>query len=691
MPRYPVQWSDSVPLFVVRAAQMTLNRIVAQALERDASWVVLRRSHLDYAFRAEELVDLADQRGRRARLPAVLALGLWKHYASASVPLGTRPAELDYDETAALPSVGRAVAYDASGEPVSVGETVPAVPEEAVTGEEEATGSPAPGMEPWLPEPAPRSAEPPPDLGALRGAGQPPEPPPGPAAEPSPMVDAVLSAQVPAQVVVDKDNAVDVKVELAIEATPYARAVSATIREDEEIAAILTGFDWRKLFVEDRVLRLATPKAGRPSIGAFVVRGREAGPTNLTVLFQQGGSELGQLSFALDVVAEATGDPVQLEQDTTSAPREEEDDRVVALLIDEEEEGGRIRYRCIVTSDLLGLDNAQYFSDFVQARAGSVGSAALGYVRSIYRRITERVLVNRSDLELFERELKAIGADMGRQLLSPELTRVLWEARDDIDFVKVTSLEPYLPWELLRLKHPDTGKTDDRYLCEYGLIRGLSGRAAPRELNGNSWRYLVGEYPFGSLAAVGREADYVINSLPRRGLIPQRIEADATAVLDALADPDFDVFHIACHGSADLDDIERTELAIADRELPDHRVVPVSISATTVREEAKLLGRAPLVFLNACETAQQAPSLTDWGGWPKTFWDAGAGAYVGTSWSVRESPAAAFAEAFYEALLGNATLAQAARVARSRGKEFHDASWLAFVVYGQPNARLTRA
>jgi len=109
-----------------------------------------------------------------------------------------------------------------------------------------------------------------------------------------------------------------------------------------------------------------------------------------------------------------------------------------------------------------------------------------------------------------------------------------------------------------------------------------------------------------------------------------------------------------------------------------------------VRGEAKLKARAPLVFLNACETGQQAPSLTDWGGWPKTFWEAGAGAFVGTSWSVRERPAAAFSEAFYTSLLKGDTLAGAARAARTAAKAIGDASWLAFVVYGHPMAQLTR-
>ena len=79
--------------------------------------------------------------------------------------------------------------------------------------------------------------------------------------------------------------------------------------------------------------------------------------------------------------------------------------------------------------------------------------------------------------------------------------------------------------------------------------------------------------------------------------------------------------------------------------------------------------------------------LTAHGGWPNVFLRAGAGAFVGTSWAVRDKPAAAFAAAFYETLLGGRTLAAAATVARAAAKQLGDASWLAFKVYGHPNAR----
>jgi CHAT domain-containing protein len=508
-------------------------------------------------------------------------------------------------------------------------------------------------------------------------------------AVPAERVAAVLSAQAPAEVRVGEEAVIDVRAELAEGATPLAETVAALIASEEPLMAILSIADSGVLEAPDgRILRLAAPSAGKPAVSAFVVRGLAEGSTAVCVLFRQGGSDIGQLPFTISVGAHSSGER-PIERSVPAEPRDVLDDEVVALLIEEDVVGDQIRYRCLVTGDVLGLDNAEFASEFLQARAGSTSSASLAYVGSVYRRIVERALLNAADLDLFQRELKAIGTELSSQLFSGELARILWDHRDDIATVKITSFEPYIPWELLRLKHPDTNETDDRHLAEYGLVRSLSGRAFPKTLRAAEWRYLVGTYPNNLYTAIGREVEYLTTALTeRRRIEPREIPAEAAAFLDALANPDFDVLHIACHGKTDLNDVESAELVIGDRLLAGRHVGPVSVTATTVREEAKLRERAPLVFLNACQSGQQAPSLTDVGGWPRAFFKAGAGAFIGTSWEVHDKPAATFAESFYEALLDGGTLADAAAKARSEAKKARDASWLAFGVYGQPTARL---
>jgi len=146
--------------------------------------------------------------------------------------------------------------------------------------------------------------------------------------------------------------------------------------------------------------------------------------------------------------------------------------------------------------------------------------------------------------------------------------------------------------------------------------------------------------------------------------------------------------HISCHAEALHQSIDRASLIISDATTPgEDQPHNIEVDTVTVEAEANLRRSRPLVFLNACETGRTGPVLTGLGGWPNVFLRAGAGAFVGATWAVRDKPAAIFATTFYEALLNGKTLAEAASDARASAKELGDASWLAFKVYGHPGAR----
>jgi hypothetical protein len=144
----------------------------------------------------------------------------------------------------------------------------------------------------------------------------------------------------------------------------------------------------------------------------------------------------------------------------------------------------------------------------------------------------------------------------------------------------------------------------------------------------------------GGILAEGRRRGAVSHRKAPENIRRARIEPTPSELLGAIAQGDFDVIHISCHGRTDAHDGQRTELLMGDRR--------TAVSAATVAARARLAARTPLVFLNACETGRQTALLTRWGGWSRTFFDAGAGAFVGTSWSVHDKPAARFAEAFYD-------------------------------------------
>jgi CHAT domain-containing protein len=104
-------------------------------------------------------------------------------------------------------------------------------------------------------------------------------------------------------------------------------------------------------------------------------------------------------------------------------------------------------------------------------------------------------------------------------------------------------------------------------------------------------------------------------------------------------------------------------------------------------QKRSLRDRSPLVFLNACRTADDIPGLTRTMGWATQFMAAGAGAFLGTLWAVRSSTAQRFTEAFYACLVtAGRPLGQAALEARRAIADADDGdpTWLAYSVYGHP-------
>jgi hypothetical protein len=680
-----IVWSTERRIVVVDVHKL-LADVVTLGARAPESWIVLERhapgrAHpFFYAYLLDELQEVLRARPHVRALPALEALELHETLESRSVPAGTTSTETPDGIDPAYPSAARVVALGAAGQPVEIGQV-----RESYRGPRRKAADRPDVFEDFLgaargPATATVPAPAPPPAGSTLDSI---EPAAGtPAAE---RVDATLSAQGPEEIAVGEEDLVDVRIELAAGAAPLAHAVPAAIGPTEPITVILSVEPGRLEVVGPRLFKLKPPAEEAPSTTSFQVRALAEGRSRIAVMFRQGASDLGTIAFATSVV---TGRPRagKAGANATALPRDERDDDVLVLLVDEEKAGDTIQFRYRVYSRALELNFNEFLSNPVKPVAGGAAAATVDYVESIHRQIVDRVLVDRRDLSDFDAELEGLGVDLCRQLFSADFVRKLWDRRADIAAVQVTSWEPYIPWELVRLQHPDTRDVDARFLGEYGLVRAYSGNTPPKVLRGASWRYLIGEYPEGSLPKVAGEEPYLTEKLPEN-IRRAPIEPTPSALLGALAQGDFDVIHISCHGRTDAHDGQRTELLVGDRKTVDG-VVPVTVSAATVAARARLAARAPLVFLNACETGRQTALLTRWGGWSRTFFDAGAGAFVGTSWSVHDKPAARFAEAFYDALRGGKTLAESAVAGRQAARKVGGASWLAYVVYGNPTARV---
>lgn len=504
-------------------------------------------------------------------------------------------------------------------------------------------------------------------------------------------VQAILSADAPKEIRLGGIGLIDFRIEHAGPlAQPFLERFEATISRAERIVVILTTFGRAIESVEPRLLEVEPPTTEHPVQNVFVVKAVERGSAEVGLIFRQGGSELGSFRFEVSVLdAQVTGERSRAR--VPAAPRDSEDDPLLVLLIDQipamtAEGRATVRYRYRLHSEELGLNYLSLESNPLLDRTGNIAADTLAYVERIYERLTVEINGHVESSLLLHR-IRAQGADICAQLFDPELTKRLWNLRGSIGAIQITSWEPYIPWEMLLLRHPDTGEEDDQFLCEYGLVRALPGEGTARSFALNDWGYLASSYQHKIDEDVGTEVDFFTSLLPTSGIAPERLPSDWEGFMEALASDRFDVVHLACHGEARHDSIEDSVLLIGDEVGPGGRVKDVVVELADVSRRVRMKRRKPLVFLNACESGRHGPSLTAWGGWPNTFLKAGAGAFVGTSWPVRDVPAKRFAEAFYTALLRGDSLAEAATAGRAATKNLGDGSWLAFKVYGHPRAR----
>jgi CHAT domain-containing protein len=149
----------------------------------------------------------------------------------------------------------------------------------------------------------------------------------------------------------------------------------------------------------------------------------------------------------------------------------------------------------------------------------------------------------------------------------------------------------------------------------------------------------------------------------------------------------FDLLHFAGHGFAASATINEPQLVL-EGEVSGQDYIPVYLRADAVEARANFGALRPMVVLNACQAGRQNWKLTGIGGFAQAFLRRGAGAFVGTLWSVGDAPARNFTEAMYRALKAGDPMAAAVRAGRAAARAAGDATWLAYAVYGHPAARL---
>jgi CHAT domain len=288
------------------------------------------------------------------------------------------------------------------------------------------------------------------------------------------------------------------------------------------------------------------------------------------------------------------------------------------------------------------------------------------------------------------RELENLGRDLYQKLFPAEMRDAYRTFRRSVRSLQIVSNEPWIPWEWIR-PYDDSDRSDlidDDFLClRFSLARWLTAAHPPAEtVHVRRLAILeAGEVPGAPpLPHVPEERQFVAEWASRHQISTREISAAThPQAMAQLAAGQIDAFHFAGHGLYDPEQPEACGFLLADGRV----LHPLDLLGPV---QTRLKEARPLVFFNACQTARIDISPTGLEGWvPQWIRGCGCAALLGPQWNVNDRLALAFTRAFYTRLERGRTLGEAVRAARRalRRIDPNHPSWLAFVLYAQPNAR----
>ncbi|MCB9570326.1 MAG: CHAT domain-containing protein [Myxococcales bacterium] len=507
------------------------------------------------------------------------------------------------------------------------------------------------------------------------------------------LFDLHVRARAPAEVVASRAFRVDVELarealEVAAGALGEGAAQALALAREELEVEVIARAGVRAL---NHTPILVRPPARGAVIGLFVdVMAEETGCGELWVMVRQGGRALARIALKVAIVEAGAEVAVAgvLEVAQQAAPADHGAE--VSLEVIELRAADGLRYRYHLRAPDLGL-NHRFESPPIQGAADDVYAG-------LYARIEGEWKASGHEPKRFDRRLRALGVQLGEQLMPRELRALLWRHRGALDGLVLLSDEGHIPWEIVHLRHPDEPLPagESAFLGELGMVRALWGSAPARSIAVRPGRAftVVPSYPAPALAlpSAASERAWLAEHLATAELTP-----DPEAILERLETPGaFDLLHVACHG--EIADREAWLIMQGEvREVREGGAVrrkwfPARLAASEVAASAALRGEdggRPLVFLNACKVARAERLLSGFAGWPGAFMGAGAGAVVAPLWSVGDGSALRFAEGFYAALLKGASFASASAAARARARKLGDPTWLAYAVFAAPDGKLS--
>jgi len=409
---------------------------------------------------------------------------------------------------------------------------------------------------------------------------------------------------------------------------------------------------------------LRVPPAADSAAVSFELRADRPGTARISVTAWLDGNLLGEATARVSVHADRR--PPAPRKTASSDLSAAITDGAVSLVVRYEPRDNRYRFQ------FMDTDNPSEVTAELPWALGPQIDALIRRLDSAARR----------QVRLSATETRSILADEGAQLwqgIVPEITRrQFWERRDRITQLKVLGDKDPVPWELM---YPmDQGLNAGFLIRQFPVTRDVFDRPGlARTLDLRPARFVL---PPGSPPAAHREIDQ-LSELLDAGPADLAAVSSFTSLRELVSSGDFGLLHFACHNNFHREDGSMIELA----------GTPFTVTnLQAARINKTLRPSAPLVFINACRSAGAAARYNELAGWAEAFLRAGAGAFVGTLWSVKDRSALRFAQSFYQHLRTGKAIGEATMAARQAiaGDE-RDPTWLAYTVYADPLASLRPA
>lgn len=265
--------------------------------------------------------------------------------------------------------------------------------------------------------------------------------------------------------------------------------------------------------------------------------------------------------------------------------------------------------------------------------------------------------------------------------------------RAPLETIQFVSDEPYIPWELMRVADDDrAGNEEPEILAlQHAVGRWIAPDAHELRQSLSISEIAVFATDYAKVAGVKNKLKWAPIELQN---LVDNFSAIEKKVLKAvmaefLKEGQAQAIHFSCHGEMNVQIPDKALIKLEDADL----------FASTVwsTETRRGIGRQrPLVFLNACQTGATGELLGFVFGWPQAFLRMGATACIAPLWGVIDESAKDAAADFYQLVLkGNkesgekpVALGEALRRIRSKWKDKKSLTYLGYILYGDPTAKL---